>query len=71
MTKPKRRQEPNIEREDTGHESDDPVTETPNDPDPMNDNRREPAPIPEEGGRGEHSADDPVTREQSIEEVGQ
>jgi hypothetical protein len=70
MTKPKRRRDPEIERDDESHEPDDPVTETPHEPDPMNDNRREPDPIPEEGGRGEHSADDPVTREQSVEDIG-
>lgn len=70
MTKPKRRREPSVERDDP-QGSDDPVTEMPSEPDPTNDNRREPDLIPEDGGRGEHSADDPVTREQSVEEVGQ
>jgi hypothetical protein len=48
-----------------------PATETSAEEDPVTENRRVPARIPEEGGRGDHSVDDPITRERVVEESGQ
>ena len=52
-------------------ESHEPTTEPSMEEDPVTENRRVPARIPEEGGRGDHSVDDPITRERVVEESGQ
>jgi hypothetical protein len=72
MAKPRTQRKPVIEPDEKEHESNDPVTEVPAvEQDPVTENQREPDPIPEEGGRGEHSNDDPITRERVAEEVAQ
>jgi hypothetical protein len=68
MVKPKKRPDPVTER-DGDRDSNVPSMEPPEEQDPVTENRREPEPIPEEGGRGEHSADDPITRERVTEDL--
>ena len=67
MPKTKKRPAPLIER-DSGN-SNDPTTDPPEEQDPVTENRREPDPIPEEGDRGEHSDDDPITRQRVMENL--
>jgi hypothetical protein len=69
MAKPKKRPDPVIERGDDKSPSNAPSTSPPEEQDPVTENRREPEPIPEEGGRGEHSEDDPITRERVLEDL--
>jgi hypothetical protein len=74
MAKPKKRPDPVIESDDSRSPSNPPATEPPattppEEQDPVTENRRAPEPIPEEGGRGEHSDDDPITRERVAEDL--
>ena len=69
MPKPKKRPEPSIERDADPSDSSPPLTDPSEEQDPVTENRREPEPIPEEGGRGEHSEDDPITRERVAEDL--
>lgn len=45
------------------------MTEPFEEQDPVTENRRRPEPISEEGSRGEHSNDDPITRERVVEDL--
>jgi hypothetical protein len=69
MPKPKKSPDPVVERDEDHGTSNEPSATPPEEQDPVTENRREPEPIPEEGGRGEHSMDDPITRERVIEDL--
>lgn len=70
MATPKKRREADAEELGEGQPSNDPAAGSDAEEDPVTERPRTVPPLPEEGVRGDHSADDPVTRER-VAETGQ